>query len=153
MTTLVVFGVPSKRRLCAYWVNEGPDSPLHTLLPVAVRAGCRTMRLVGNHALDLWHVGLVKHHVGIELALALGSLGSQDVALVRVSALDLARTCLMEALGRSAMSFQLRHSVLLLQHKCANPASHDGFTTETQRHREDKNPLPRICTDEHGFDN
>src|SRR5271157_326533 len=76
--------------------------------------------LVGNHALDFWHVGLVKHHVGVELALALGSLRSQDVALVRVSALDLARTCLLEALGRSAMSFQLRHNVFLLQHKRAN---------------------------------
>src|SRR5271169_887543 len=91
------------------------------------------MRLVGNHALDFGHVGLVKHHVGIELALALGSFGSQDVALVRVSALDLSRTCLLEALGRSAMSFQLRHSVFLLQHKHANAASDSGFTTETQR--------------------
>src|SRR5271167_2768334 len=106
--------------------------PLHTLLPVAVRAGCRTMRLVGNHALDLWHVGLVKHHVGIELALALGSFGSQDVALVRVSALDLARTCLLEALGRSAMSFQLRHSVFPLQHKREKAASDGRCTTETQ---------------------
>src|SRR5271157_176735 len=85
--------------------------------------------LVRDHALDLWHVGLVKHHVGVELALALGSLRSQDVAFVRVSALDLARTCLVEALGRSAMSFQLRHSVLLLQHKRANPASDRPFTT------------------------
>src|SRR5208337_3328429 len=77
--------------------------------------------LVGNHALDLGHIGLVKHHVGIELPFALGSFGSQDVALERVSALDLARTCLLEALGRSAMSFRLRHSVFLLQHNAKRP--------------------------------
>src|SRR5271167_3855581 len=91
------------------------------------------MRLVGNHALDLGHVGLVKHHIGIELALALGALGSQNVALVRVSALDFARTCLLEALGRSAMSFQLRHSVLLLQHKCEIAASDDAVSTMETR--------------------
>jgi hypothetical protein len=116
--------------------NEGPESPLHTLLSVAAvtSAGCRTMRLIGNHALDLGHVGLVKHHISIELALALGAFGSQDVALERMAALDLARTCLLEALGRSAMSFQLRHKVLLLQHKCRNAASDDAFTTESTEH-------------------
>ena len=101
-------GVPDERRFCARWG-----------------------RLVRNHALDLRHVGLVKHHVSIELALAFGSFGSQDVAFERVSAFDLARTCLLEALGRSAMSFQLRHSVFLLQHKHANAASDGGFTTES----------------------
>jgi hypothetical protein len=34
-----------------------------------------------------------------------------------VTALDLAGTCLLEALRRSAMCFQLWHSVFLLQHK------------------------------------
>src|SRR5271165_3393283 len=99
------------------------------------------MRLIWNHALDFGHVGLVKHHIGIELALALGALGSQDVAFVRMSALDLARTCLLEALGRSAMSFQLRHSVLLLQHKCENAAS-DG-AVGTRRHGEHGESLNR----------
>lgn len=68
--------------------------------------------LVWDHALDLGHVGLIKHHVFIELAFALRTFRSQDVALIRVTALDLARTCLLEALGRSAMCLQLRHSYL-----------------------------------------
>ena len=75
-------------------------------------AGCRTMRLVWNHALDLRHVGLIKHYVFIELAFALCTFRSQDVALIRVTALDLAGTCLLEALGRSAMCLQLWHSYL-----------------------------------------
>src|SRR5271157_4574053 len=95
--------------------------------------------LVRDHALDLWHVGLVKHHVGVELALALGSLRSQDVAFVRVSALDLARTCLVEALGRSAMSFQLRHSVLYYNINAPTPPAIDpsppfGFAQGKLRH-------------------
>ena len=97
-------GVPDERRFCARWGW-----------------------LVRNHPLDLGYVGLVKHHVSIELALALGSFGSQDVALVRVSALDFACTCLLEAFGRSAMSLQLWHSVFLLQHKRANAASDRGY--------------------------
>jgi len=68
--------------------------------------------LVWNHALDLGHVRLIKHHVFIELALALGALGSQDVALIRVTALDLARACLLEALGRSAVCLKLWHNGL-----------------------------------------
>ena len=70
------------------------------------------MRLIWDHALDFGHVGLVKHHIGIELALALGALGSQDVALIRVTALDLARACLLEALGRSAVCLKLWHNDL-----------------------------------------
>lgn len=68
--------------------------------------------LVWNHALDFGHVRLIKHHVSIELAFALGSLRSQDVALKRVTALDLARACLLEALGRSAVCLKLWHSDL-----------------------------------------
>ena len=75
-------------------------------------AGCRTMRLVRNHPFDLLLVGFVQNGIGIELALALGALGSQDVALERVTALDLARTCLLEAFGRSAVSLKLWHNDL-----------------------------------------
>lgn len=68
--------------------------------------------LVWNHPLDLLLIGLVQNRIGIELALALGALGSQDMALERVTAFNLAGACLLEALGRSAMSLQLWHSDL-----------------------------------------
>ena len=94
---------------------EGPDVPLHTLLAVICQvadAGCRTMRLVGDHAFNLLLIRLIQNRIGIELALALGTLRSQDMALERVTALDLARTRLLEALSRSAMCLQLRHNDL-----------------------------------------
>ena len=145
-------------------VVEGPDLPLHTLLPVSSHAGfakdgapigvimpgaapCGISLLVRNHALDFGHVGLVKHHVFVELAFTLGSLGSQDMALVRVSAFDLARACLLEAFGRSAMCLQLRHSISLLQHKRANPASGDAFTAG---HGGIENVKVSLTTDFHG---
>ena len=70
------------------------------------------MRLVRDHPCDLLLIRLVQNRIGIELALALGALGSQDVAFERVTALDLARACLLEALGRSAMCLKLWHSDL-----------------------------------------
>ena len=94
-------------------VVEGPDIPLHTLLTVICQvadAGCRTTRLVRNHPFDLFLVSFVQNRIGIELALALRAFGSQDVALERVTAFDLARTSLLEALSRSAMSLKLWHN-------------------------------------------
>src|SRR5271169_6956693 len=67
-------------------------------------------KLIGDHAGHFLLVRLVHHAVGIEMALALGRLRSQDVALKRVSALELARTCLFEALGRSTVCLKLWHS-------------------------------------------
>jgi hypothetical protein len=91
-------------------VVEGPEKPLHSLLPVTTwrsapgAAPCgKLLILVRNHALDLFLIGLIQNRIRIELALALGALGSQDVALKRVSALDFAGTCLLEALRRSAV--------------------------------------------------
>src|SRR5580698_4568542 len=68
--------------------------------------------LVRDHASDLLVIRLIQNRILIELALALGRLRSQDVAFERVTAFDLARTCLVEALRRSAMCLQLRHSDL-----------------------------------------
>jgi hypothetical protein len=106
-------------------VVEGPEVPLHTLLPVNLMkvilpgaAPCGYVStLVRDHAGNLLLIRLIQNHVFIELALALGCLRSQDVALERVTAFDLATTCLMEALRRSAMCLKLRHSVFLLQHR------------------------------------
>ena len=75
-----------------------------------------TSILVGDHAGDLLLIRLIQNHVFIELAFALAGFRSQDVALKRVTAFDFARTCLVEALRRSAMCLKLRHSVFLLQH-------------------------------------
>ena len=72
--------------------------------------------LVGDHACNLLLIRLVQNRISIELALALGCYRSQDVALERVTAFDLASACLVETLRRSAMCFQLGHSVFLLQH-------------------------------------
>ena len=55
-------------------------------------------------------IRLIDHRIGVELAFALRTLRSQDVALKRVSALDLAGACLLETLGRSLMCLQLGHS-------------------------------------------
>ncbi len=71
-------------------------------------AGCRTMRrnfiLVRDHPCDFLVIRFIQNRIGIELAFALGCFGSQDVAFKRVTALDFARTCLLEALRRSAVS-------------------------------------------------
>src|SRR5271157_4620670 len=89
-------------------------------------AGCRTVRLagpderclrplgvlVGNHACNFVLIRLVDHRVGVEMPLALRTLRSQDMALKRVTALELACRCLLEALGGSTMCLQLRHNRL-----------------------------------------
>ena len=46
--------------------------------------------LVRDHASDFLLIGLIQNHVCIELAFALGGFGSQDVALERVTAFNLA---------------------------------------------------------------
>src|SRR5580704_19748898 len=80
-------------------------------------ASCGDCSLVGDHARYFMLIRLIDHRIGVELAFALRTLGSQDVALKRVSALDFACTCLLETLGRSLMCLQLRHSGLsILQH-------------------------------------
>ena len=84
--------------------------PLHTLLPVIAwwpmpgAAPCgNCLILVRYHPFDLFLIRLIQNRISIELALALGALGSQDVALKRVTALDFASTRLLEALRRSAV--------------------------------------------------
>src|SRR6516165_4067239 len=73
--------------------------------------------LVGDHPCNFFLIRLVHHRIGIEMAFALGLLRSQDVAFESVSTLKLARTCLLEALRRSTVCLQLRHSSLfILQH-------------------------------------
>ena len=68
--------------------------------------------LVGDHAGYFMLIRLVDHRIGVELAFALRTLRSQDVALKRVSALELAGTRLLETLSRSLMCLQLGHSGL-----------------------------------------
>src|ERR1039457_4156380 len=68
--------------------------------------------LVRDHACYFMLIRLVDHGIGVEMAFALGRLRSQDVAFKRVSALELARCCLLEALGGATMCLQLRHNRL-----------------------------------------
>src|SRR5438874_8811456 len=68
---------------------------------------------VGQHALDALLVGLGDEHVDVERALPLGRLLRQDVARVRVPALDLARRGRVETLRRALVCFKFRHDDLL----------------------------------------
>ena len=100
------------------------ETRLRTVRPAAVRgprgyaarfdAWRREIPLVGDHPLDFGQVGFVDHTRHVALALRLGALGSEDVALESVSTLDLARTCLLEALGSAGMCLELRHVGFLL---------------------------------------
>ena len=72
-------------------------------------SGGRSPCLVGDHPQDLRQIGLIDHSAHIHLALALSALLSQDVALESETALYLARTRLVEALGGAAVSLHLRH--------------------------------------------
>src|SRR2546423_4135236 len=64
---------------------------------------------VGQHALDALLVGFGDEHVDVECALPLGRLLRQDVARVRVPALDLARRGRAETLRRALVCFKFRH--------------------------------------------
>src|SRR2546423_15646262 len=64
---------------------------------------------VGQHALDALLVGLGDEHVDVERALPLGRLLRQDVARVRVPALDLAGRGRAETLRRALVCFKFRH--------------------------------------------
>ena len=70
--------------------------------------------LVRDHSLNFRLIRLVHHGFHVEMAFALGSLRSQDVALKCVSALELARTCPLEAFRRSTVCLQLWHSSLFI---------------------------------------
>src|SRR5437868_13743616 len=65
---------------------------------------------VGQHALDALLVGLGDEHVDVERALPLGRLLRQDVARVRVTALDLARRGRAGRLRRALVCFKFRHA-------------------------------------------
>src|SRR5437588_4174769 len=67
---------------------------------------------VGQHALDALLVGLGDEHVNVECALSLGRLLRQDVARVRVPALDFARRGRAETLRRALVCFKFRHDDL-----------------------------------------
>jgi len=71
-------------------------------MPGAASCG-NCLILVRYHPFDLLLIRLIQNRVPIELALALGALGSQDVALKRVTAFNFARTRLLEALRCSAV--------------------------------------------------
>lgn len=83
-----------------------PHSAFPSLATVARGTSCG---LVRNHPLDLGFVRLAHDDLLGQLALALGVLRSKDVAQVRVAALDLSGSGLLEALGSSAMRFKFRH--------------------------------------------
>ena len=84
----------------------------------------RKLVLVGDHPCYFFLIRLVHHRIGIEMAFALGSLRSQNVALKSVSTLELARTCLLEALRRSTVCLKLWHSDLFILQQ--NPAADGG---------------------------
>src|SRR5512146_3577832 len=75
----------------------------------AVMALLDCTSLVGDHALDFGQVSLVHHRAHIHLALPLGLLGSQDMALESASALHFAGSCLLEALGGARVRLQFWH--------------------------------------------
>src|SRR5215216_2818044 len=64
---------------------------------------------VGQHALDAPLVRFGDEHVDVERALPLGRLLRQDVARVRVAALDLARRGRAETLRRALVCLKFRH--------------------------------------------
>ncbi len=76
------------------------------LQPITRRRSGGARLLVRDHPLDLAQVGLIKHDVLIEVALALGVLRRQDVTCEGVTALDLAGGGLLEALGGAGMRFE-----------------------------------------------
>jgi hypothetical protein len=76
-------------------------------------SGGRSPYLVGDHPQNLRQIGLVDHSTHIHLALALRAFRSQDVALESKTALYLAGTCLLEALGGATVSLHLRHFGIL----------------------------------------
>ena len=66
--------------------------------------------LVWNHPLDFCFVRRAEDYLLGQFALALRVLGGQDVAQMRVAALDLPSGSLLEALGGSAMCLKFRHN-------------------------------------------
>ena len=127
---------------------------------LVIDAGCRTMRrdparakarfaqeptlmtrlkpcpfkspLVRDHSFDLLLVSFVQNRIAIELALALGALRSQDVALESVSALNPATRRLLKALGSAAVRLHLN-----LRHKspCRRLKAAAAISMKTQESR------------------
>src|SRR5579864_6682972 len=64
---------------------------------------------VGEHAGDLRCVGLAHQDDTAKLFLGLRFLGGEDVAHLRLTALELTARSLLEALGRAGVGLQLRH--------------------------------------------
>ena len=67
--------------------------------------------LVRQQALYLCYVGGISKAFLTQMSQTLGGLLVQDVAATNMSALDLAGLCHLKALGRAAVSLNLRHSV------------------------------------------
>src|SRR5262245_46127328 len=65
--------------------------------------------LIGQNPLQLRSVVRRTLPRPAHLALGLGGLARQDVTLERTGSDDLARACLLEALGGAAVCFQFRH--------------------------------------------
>src|SRR5438477_3842410 len=72
----------------------------------------RSLRRVRQHRADGRRVGLVHPAAAAHLALPLGALLGQDVALVGAGALDAAAAAHLEALGGAALGFHFRHDYL-----------------------------------------
>src|SRR5574339_568042 len=69
----------------------------------------RSLRRVRQHGTDRRRVGVVHPAAAAHLALPLGGLLGQDVALVCAGALDAAAAAHLEALRGAALGFHLRH--------------------------------------------
>src|SRR5438132_9562445 len=72
----------------------------------------RSLRRVRQHRADGSRVGLVDPAAAAHLALPLGALLGQDVALVRAGALDAAAAAHPETLRRAPLGLHLRHKNL-----------------------------------------
>jgi hypothetical protein len=65
--------------------------------------------LVRDHPQHLSMVGIAHQSAAAQLAFPLGVLGGKNMALERLTALDLARGSFFEALGCAFMGLQFRH--------------------------------------------
>src|SRR5262245_44923696 len=81
---------------------------MYAFRPALLNAGHLTSS-VREHSLDQRLIGIRCHHVDVQIALSLCGLLGQDVAGVRVPALDLSGGGQAESLGRSFMSLEFWH--------------------------------------------
>src|SRR5690606_39950980 len=88
------------------FLGRAPAATARFTLGMASPSGVR------QHAPDQPDVGLVHHGGAAQAALALGALLREDVAQVRMAALESAARTALEPLGRAAVGLQFGHGLL-----------------------------------------